>query len=101
MQAVYAQLAGPAIQTGAETRMLRTLGADLVGMSTVIEAIAARAEGLELLGLSAVTTLEDSGVELDADDVVAVATETAGRLGPVVRTVLRDCLVRTAERNPT
>lgn len=101
VQAVYAQLAGPAIQTGAETRMLRTLGADLVGMSTVIEAIAARAEGLELLGLSAVTTLEDSGVELDADDVVAVATETAGRLGPVVRTVLRDCLVRTAERTPS
>jgi purine-nucleoside phosphorylase len=101
VEAVYAQMAGPSVQTGAETRMLRTLGADLVGMSTVIEAIAARGVGLELLGLSAVTTLEDSGVELDPDDVVAVATETAGRLGPVVRTVLRDCLARTAERTPS
>lgn len=99
--AVYAQMTGPAIQTGAETRMLRTVGADLLGMSTVVEAIAARAEGLELLGLSAVTTVEDSGVELDPDDVVAVATETARRLGPVVRTVLRDCLARTAERTPS
>ena len=98
VEAVYAQLSGPAIQTGAETRMLRTLGADLVGMSTVVEAIAARAEGLELNGLSAIATVEDSGVELDPDDVVAVATETAGRLGPVVRTVLQDCLARTAER---
>lgn len=96
--AVYAQMSGPAIQTGAETRMLRTLGADLVGMSTVIEAIAARAEGLELLGLSAITTVEDAGVALDADDVVAVATRTAGRLGPVVRTVLAHWLARTPER---
>lgn len=101
VEGVYAQLAGPSIQTGAETRMLRTLGADLVGMSTVIEAIAARAEGLELLGLSAVTTMEDSGVELDPADVVAVATGTAQRLGPVVRTVLQHCLARTAERIPS
>lgn len=99
--AVYAQMTGPAIQTGAETRMLRTVGADLIGMSTVVEAIAARAEGLELLGLSAVTTVEDSGVELDAEDVVAVATRTAGRLGPVVRTVLRHWLARTPERTPS
>ena len=99
--AVYAQMTGPAIQTGAESRMLRTVGADLVGMSTVVEAIAARAEGLELLGLSAVTTVEDSGVELDAEDVVAVATRTAERLGPVVRTVLRHWLARTPERTPS
>ncbi|MCY7372972.1 MAG: purine-nucleoside phosphorylase [Spirochaetaceae bacterium] len=99
--AVYAQMTGPAIQTGAETRMLRTVGADLVGMSTVMEAIAARAAGLELLGLSAVTTVEDSGVELDAEDVVAVATRTASRLGPVVRTVLRHWLARTPERTPS
>ena len=99
--AVYAQMTGPTIQTGAESRMLRTVGADLVGMSTVVEAIAARAEGLELLGLSAVTTVEDSGVELDAEDVVAVATRTAERLGPVVRTVLRHWLARTPERTPS
>ncbi len=61
VEAVYAQMRGPSVQTVAETAMLRTLGADLVGMSTVVEAIAARAAGLELLGLSAVTTLEGTG----------------------------------------
>lgn len=89
VEAVYAQLGGPSVQTAAETHMLRTLGADLVGMSTVVEAIAAREAGLELLGLSAVTTLEATGEELDPDDVVAVAERTSARLGPVVAGVLR------------
>jgi purine-nucleoside phosphorylase len=88
VEAVYAQMTGPSIQTLAETRMLRTVGADLVGMSTVVEAIAARAEGLELLGLSAVTTLEGSGEELDADDVVRIAEGTAARLATLLPDVL-------------
>lgn len=92
VEAVYAQMTGPSIQSLAETRMLRAVGADLVGMSTVIEAIAARAEGLELLGLSAVTTLEGSGEELDPDDVVRVAEETAARLATLLRGVLQDAL---------
>ena len=89
VEAVYAQLRGPSVQTVAETSMLRTLGADLVGMSTVVEAIAARAAGLELLGLSAVTTLEGTGEELDPDDVVAVAEATARRVSAVLPVVLR------------
>ncbi len=89
VDAVYAQLRGPSVQTVAETAMLRTLGADLVGMSTVVEAIAARAAGLELLGLSAVTTLEGTGEELDPDDVVAVAESTARRVSRVLPGVLR------------
>ena len=88
VEAVYAQLRGPSVQTVAETRMLRTVGADLVGMSTVVEAIAARAAGLELLGLSAVTTLEGTGEELDPDDVVAVAQATARRVSAVLPAVL-------------
>ena len=88
VEAVYAQLRGPSVQTVAETSMLRTLGADLVGMSTVVEAIAARAAGLELLGLSAVTTLEGTGEELDPDDVVAVAEATARRVAGVLPAVL-------------
>jgi len=89
VEAVYAQLRGPSVQTVAETSMLRTLGADLVGMSTVVEAIAARAAGLELLGLSAVTTLEGTGEELDPDDVVAVAESTARRVAGVLPDVLK------------
>src|SRR6266496_5751713 len=50
-EGVYAALPGPHYETPAEIRMLRTLGADLVGMSTALEAIAARAEGCEVLGV--------------------------------------------------
>lgn len=88
VEGVYAQLRGPSVQTVAETAMLRTLGADLVGMSTVVEAIAARAAGLELIGLSAVTTQEGTGEALDPDEVVAVARATAKRLSGVVRAAL-------------
>jgi purine-nucleoside phosphorylase len=91
VEGVYAQLTGPSIQTVAETHMLRVLGADLVGMSTVIEAIAAREAGLELFGLSAVTTREGTGEVLDPDDVVAVAEATAARSAATITAVLHAC----------
>ena len=53
--AVYAQVPGPAFETPAEVRMLRTLGADVVGMSLALETIAARQAGAEVLGLALVT----------------------------------------------
>lgn len=90
---VYAMLAGPHYQTVAEAKMLRTLGADVVGMSAVLESIASRAAGMENLGLSVVTTIElDRNGEHptlnDPDKVVEIAAASATRLGGIIRTVL-------------
>jgi purine-nucleoside phosphorylase len=85
-EGVYAGLAGPQYETPAEIRMLRTLGADLVGMSTVHEAIAARAVGLEVLGLSLVTNLA-AGLAtgpISHDEVLTAGRETATRLGSLL-----------------
>jgi purine-nucleoside phosphorylase len=54
---VYAALLGPSYETPAEIRYLRSIGADAVGMSTVLEAIAARHMGLEVLGLSCISNM--------------------------------------------
>jgi purine-nucleoside phosphorylase len=82
-EGVYAQLPGPHYETPAEIRMLRTLGADLVGMSTALEAIAAHAAGLEVFGLSMVTNAAAgiTGEKLDHAEVLAAGKAAAGRLG--------------------
>jgi purine-nucleoside phosphorylase len=83
IEGVYAALPGPHYETPAEIRMLRTLGADLVGMSTALEAIAARAAGLEVFGLSMVTNAAAgiTGEELDHQEVLAAGRSAADRLG--------------------
>ena len=82
-EGVYAALPGPHYETPAEIRMLATLGADLVGMSTALEAIAARAAGLEVFGLSMVTNAAAgvTGEKLDHQEVLAAGKAAAGRLG--------------------
>jgi purine-nucleoside phosphorylase len=89
-EAVYAGLPGPHYETPAEIRMLRTAGAGLVGMSTVLEAIAARHLGAQVLGISLVTNIAAGLSEqaLDHSDVVAAGQESAPRLGALLAAIL-------------
>jgi purine-nucleoside phosphorylase len=78
---VYAALLGPSYETPAEIRYLRTIGADAVGMSTALEAIAARHMGLEVLGLSCITNMA-AGVlprPLDHAEVMETAQRVRGQ----------------------
>jgi purine-nucleoside phosphorylase len=87
VEGVYAGLPGPHFETPAEIRMLRTMGADLVGMSTVLEAIAARALGAEVFGLSLVTNLAAgiTGEPLDHKEVLAAGLAAASGMGELLR----------------
>jgi xanthosine phosphorylase len=89
---VYLAVAGPTFETPAEIRAFRTLGADLVGMSTVPEVIAARHAGLRVAAISAVTNLAEGmgGEELSHDQTLRVAKEGAARLGPLIERFVGD-----------
>jgi purine-nucleoside phosphorylase len=89
-EGVYAGVNGPQYETPAEIRMLQTLGADLVGMSTVHEAIAARHAGAEVLGLSLVTNLAAGlgGAALDHEDVLDAGQAAAEAVGDLLAQVV-------------
>jgi purine-nucleoside phosphorylase len=86
-EGVYAGLTGPTYETPAEVRMLRALGADAVGMSTVLEAIAARWAGAEVVGVSLVTNpgAGVTGEPLTHEEVLVAATEAGPRFQSLVR----------------
>jgi purine-nucleoside phosphorylase len=93
-EGVYAALPGPHYETPAEIAMLRTLGADLVGMSTALEAIAARQLGAEVLAISLVSNLA-AGLAphgLDHREVVAAGQAAAGRMGGLLASILPQVL---------
>ncbi|MEO7427841.1 MAG: purine-nucleoside phosphorylase [Acidimicrobiales bacterium] len=89
-EGIYAGLPGPHYETPAEIRMLRTLGADLVGMSTVHEVIAARHVGAEVLGLSLVTNLAAGlgAADLDHKEVLEAGQAAAEAMGDLLAKVV-------------
>lgn len=82
-EGVYAGLMGPTYETAAEARYLRTIGADAVGMSTVLETIAARAKGIEVFGVSLITNAV-ADVSTNHAEVTDVAKVAAPRLGALL-----------------
>jgi purine-nucleoside phosphorylase len=89
-EGVYAGLRGPHYETPAEVAMYTSAGADLVGMSTVLEAIAARHLGLEVFGVSLVTNAAAgrTAAPLDHAEVVAAGKASAGRVGRLLASVV-------------
>ncbi|MET2714835.1 purine-nucleoside phosphorylase [Streptomyces harbinensis] len=89
-EGVYVQFPGPHYETPAEIGMVRAIGGDLVGMSTVLEAIAAREAGAEVLGISLVTNLAAgiTGEPLNHEEVLQAGRDSAVRMGTLLSQVL-------------
>ncbi len=89
-EGVYVAVAGPSFETPAEIRFLRTIGADLVGMSTVSEVIAARHLGVEVLAISCVTNMAAgmTGEKITAEEVIETGERVRGKFLALLKAVL-------------
>ncbi len=87
-EGVYAGLVGPAYETPAEARYLRAIGADAVGMSTVLETIAARALGREVVGFSLITNVHGTGAPTSHEEVLDAAIRSAGDVAKLVEGIV-------------
>jgi purine-nucleoside phosphorylase len=96
-QGTYVGLKGPSLETPAEMRFLRTIGADAVGFSTVMETIAAVHAGMRVLGLSIITNmnLPDALESASVEGIIAVAQKTAPRLEQLISAVLASAVLET------
>ncbi len=90
-EGVYVQFPGPHYETPAEVHMAKIIGGDLVGMSTTLEAIAAREAGMEILGLSLMTNLAAgiSPTALSHEEVIEVGQESSGRIAALLSDIVQ------------
>ncbi|MBW2568298.1 MAG: purine-nucleoside phosphorylase [Deltaproteobacteria bacterium] len=89
---VYAGLKGPCLETPAETRFLKTIGAEAVGFSTVHEVITAVHARMKVLGLSTITNVNDpdNPVESTMEEIIAVAKKSSLKLASIINNVIKD-----------
>lgn len=89
---VYVGLSGPSLETAAETRFLRIIGADAVGMSTIPEVIVAVHAGMKVLGLSVISNLNlpDNPEPHPIEEIIAVANKTAPSLAKLIERVIQE-----------
>lgn len=99
-EGIYVALLGPSYETPAEIRYLRAIGADLVGMSTVPEAIAARHMGIDVLGVACVTNMAAGVLDkpLNHDEVLETGRQVAGQFVALLRGVLPRIAAKLGER---
>ncbi len=94
---VYVGLKGPSLETPAEVRFLKTIGAEAVGFSTVLEVIAAVHAGMRVLGLSTITNINDPDHPVPATvaEIIAVANNAAPKLDKIIRRVVQNAHAET------
>ena len=97
---VYSGVLGPSLETAAETRFLRTIGADAVGMSLIMEVITAVHAGMEVLAISVITNLNlpDCYQPANLDNIIATASAAGKRLGPLLAKVLEQVRIERQGR---